>query len=152
MDSISILACVVETATTGVQSSKKLYELLDDVKNGPEEMYTISQHARALHAIMYSLEVALKDDDLQSLIEDDHELINAVENLQQPLRNCHRMLAQLMIKIAGRLKPQPDGNGFRFSSYDIKWAMFTKRDVKSILRRLEANTSALKTGVGAITT
>lgn len=152
MDPFSILAGVVGIATAGVQGSKKLYELLDDVRSGPDEIFTISQDAHALFAVMHSLEIALKREDLQALVQDDDEIIDAVENLQQPLRNCQRILTQLMDEIAGRLKPHPDGDGYRLSSYDLKWGMVTKGHVRNIMRRLDSNKATLNTGMGAITT
>ena len=75
MDPFTIITGVISLATAGLQASKKLYELLDNVQNGPEEIISISQDSRALFDVINSLEMALKKDDMQTLISEDKEIV-----------------------------------------------------------------------------
>ena len=152
MDPFSVIAGVIGIATTGVQASKKAYELFDNIKNGPEEIHTISSDSFALYSVINSLELALQNEDLRNLVCEDEEMMQAVENLKRPLDNCSGILEQLMEKIISRLKSQPDGKGYRMSTFDLKWGMFTKNEVKNIMRRLDSNKATLNAGMSAITT
>ena len=151
-DPLSIIASVVGTATAVVQSAKALFELVDDIKGGPQEIKSISQDARAFYAVVFSLNVALKEEKIKDVVGGDEDMVEMIRNLQSPLANCQMVLGELMVKMQKRMKPSPDGKGFQISVNNVKWALYTKSEVRDLQSRLEAAKSTLDGALGAVTT
>ena len=57
-----------------------------------------------------------------------------------------------MVKMEGHLKPHPEGKGYRVNSFDLKWGLFTKGEVKDLMKKLDRTKSTLDTALGAVTT
>ena len=152
MDPLSIIAGVASIATAAIQSSKALYELVDDIKGGPEEIKSISRDAQAFYSVIFSLRLALADEDVCNVIRDDTALVQMIENLQRPLSNCQVVLGQIMVKLQGRLKSRPGGKGYRMSALGLMWGLFTKGEVRELIRKLDATKATLDTALSAVTT
>ena len=88
MDPLSVIASIVSIATVAICSSKALFELVDDVKGGWEEVKIISRDAHAFYSVVFSLQLALEDDDIGAIVCDDAALLQMIGNLQRPLSNC----------------------------------------------------------------
>ena len=145
-----IIASIAGIATAAIVTSKKLYELVDDVKEGPEEIGHIARDAHAFYSIVFSLQLALKEEDIRSIVRDDAAILQMIQNLQRPLTNCETVLGKIRAKIERHLKPHP--RGFRMSSIDLKWGLITKSEIKDLLRKLEATKSTLDNALAAVTT
>ena len=152
MNPLSIIAGVVSIAAAACSGSQALFELVEDIKSGPEQLHTIARDAHALYAIIGSLQLSLRDKDIPLIISDDADLVQMIENLGPPLSNCHAVLCQLMVKIEARVKPASDGSGFRMSRRDLKWGFYAKTEVKNLTTRLEATKSTLDNALGALNT
>lgn len=107
---LSTIASVIGVAAAVVQSAKILFELVDDIKNGPEETAALSRDAHAFYSIVFSLQLSLSEDAIQNVVGQDRTMTQMVENLRSPLANCQKVLGQLMVKIQGSLKTRLSGN------------------------------------------
>ncbi|KAL9124896.1 MAG: hypothetical protein Q9217_005824 [Psora testacea] len=106
MDPLSVIAGIAGIATAFLSTSKCLFELLDEVKNSPEEIKSLSRDAHAFYSVIFSLQLALKEQSYWDSISRDPTLTEMVRNLKQPLENCQAVLCQLMVKIQPHLKPE----------------------------------------------
>ena len=149
-DPLSITASVLAVSTAALQGAKLLFELLDGVKNAPEDISAISNDTHAFYDIVFSLESSLKDGDIVSMVRENTAMVAMVANLEIPLRNCSATLGQIMLKIQGRVKPLNDGKGSKFSS-GAQW-YFRKKDIKESLDRLGQNKATLNAALSTIST
>ena len=56
-DPFSIIAGVVGVTAGAVKASQVLFQLVDDVRNAPQEVSAISRDAHAFYSIVYSLQM-----------------------------------------------------------------------------------------------
>ena len=152
MDPLSVIAGVVSIASATCSASQALFQLVDDIKGGPEQVQAISRDAHAFYSVIFSLNLALQDRNIRLIISDDPSLVQMIENLSRPLSNCQAVLGQLMVKIEPRVKPTSDGRAFRINKLDFRWGFFAKNEVKELMTRLEATKSTLDNALGSITT
>ena len=147
-DPFSVILGVISVGAAALQCSKALYELLDDIREAPEQIIAISRDAHAFHSVVCSLESALRNGIIKSVLEKDDSLTALVGNLEQPIQNCSRTLTQITIKIQPHVKTS-EKNGMKFS-LDLKW-YFTKRGVKEGMDRLSYDKATLDTALSALT-
>lgn len=151
-DPLSIVAGVIGLAAAVYQSSKTLFELVDSIKQGPDEIKAISKDVRAFYSIIISLSATLSDSDMRNVLDGDVAMLEMVKLLNEPLSNARMVLGELMVKIQPQLKPATDGNGHRISLMNVKWGLSTKTKVRDLLLRLEATKSTLNSALTAIIT
>ena len=147
-DPFSVVLGVITISTAALQCSKALYELLDNIREAPEQIIVISRDAHAFYSVVCSLDSALRDEVINSVLENDGSLTTLVGNLEQPIRNCSKTLGQMMAKIQAHVKTS-EKNGLKFS-LDLKW-YFTKRGVKEGMDRLGHDKATLDTALSALT-
>lgn len=148
-DPLSIFASVLAIASTVIQSSKALFELVDDIREGPEEIRSISRDAHSFYSVVFSLNTTLGDARIREIISDDDALLDMISNLKSPLSNCEAVLAKLMIKMQTlRLGPESRGDRMRLAS--VKWGLFSKSEVRGLQLRLEAAKSTLNSVLNGI--
>ena len=68
---LSIIAGVLGITTVAVESSKKLYELIDAVRSAPDEIRNISRDVHAFYSILFSLQSSLQDPQITVAITED---------------------------------------------------------------------------------
>ena len=149
-EAFSVIASVVGVSAAASQISKALFELVDGIRSAPEEIKAISRDTHAFYDLVFSLETALKDDDIVSVIRENAATVDMMRNLEQPLRNCSTTLGQLMLKIRARVKPSFNGQSSRFTG-NVQW-YFQKKDIKESLDRLGQNKATLNTALNMINT
>ena len=149
-DPLSIFASVLALASAAVQSSKAIFELVDDIREGPEEIRSISRDAHSFYSVVFSLNAALGDARIRETISGDDAMLQMISNLTSPLSNCEAVLARLMIKMQKQLKLGSDGRGDRMRLTSVKWGLFTKSEVRGLQQRLEAAKSTLNGALNGI--
>ena len=149
-DPLSIVASVLAIATAAVQSSKALFELVDDIRGGHEEIKSISKDAHSFHSIIHSFSITLKNASIREIISDDDGMLEMIKDLESPLFNCEEALSELMVKLQKRLKLDTDRRGLSRSIVNVKWGLFTKSEVRRLQLRLEAAKSTLNSAMSAI--
>lgn len=85
-DPFSVILGVITISTAALQCSKALYELLDNIREAPEQIIAISRDAHAFYSVVCSLDSALHDEVINSVLEKDGSLTTLVGNLEQPIR------------------------------------------------------------------
>ncbi|KAL6712744.1 hypothetical protein ACLMJK_009682 [Lecanora helva] len=143
---------VVGVATAAIQSSKAVFELVDNFKEGSDEIASISKDMRAFPSVITSLNSTLKDESITNVISGDSAITEMVQLLQNPLSNCQIVLGEIMFKIEYLLRLTPHGKGQRTPLANVKWSLSTKTKVRSLLLRLEATKSTLVSALNAINT
>lgn len=138
-DPLSILGSVLTISAAAIQSSKVLFELVDDVKSAPKVIKLISTDARTLNSIILSLDNTLKDARIKEVLVSDVALLEMMANLSSPLSDCGEILAELVAKIQRSLELSSDSKGDRMTITRVKWGLFTKREAKILQTRLDAS-------------
>ena len=151
-DPFSIIAGVVGVTAGAVKASQCLFQLVDDVRNAPQEVSAISRDAHAFHSIVYSLQMALEADDVRHVLGTDILMTQMIKNLNRPLENCRTILDQLLTRIQNHLKSAKDAPDFRMSVIDLKWSLYTKNEVLGLMSRLEATKATLGSAPNSICT
>lgn len=85
-DPLSIVAGVIGLSAAVVQSSKALFELVDSIKQGPDEIKAISKDVHAFYPIIISLSATLSDGDIRGVLDGDVAMLEIVKLLNEPLR------------------------------------------------------------------
>lgn len=145
---LSIIASVAAVSTAALQSAQVLLQLIDGIKNAPEEIDAISNDTHAFYDIVFSLETSLKDDEVVSVVRENIIMVAMVANIEKPLRNCSTTLDQIMYKIQGRVRVPSNGKGSKFSS-GAQW-YFRRKDIKESMDRLGQNKATLNAALNTI--
>ena len=149
-DPLSIIASVVAITAAAIRSSKTLFELVDDIKGGPEEIKSISRDTHSFYSIIFSLNATLEDTSIRDAVSGDDAMLEMIGNLTRPLSNCEAVLVELMVKIQKQLKLGSDGRGNRMSATNVEWGLFTKSEIRGLQLRLEAAKSTLNSALNGI--
>lgn len=150
VDPLSIITGVLGVAAVALETSKKLFEMLESVKHSSQEIKTISMDAHAFYAVMYSMQQQLQNAETRRVIASDEGLTKAVESLNSPLRNCSTILGRIMVKVRGRVKP--DKVGYKISSFDVKWLFSMKSELQGLTKHLAQTKSTLDSALTSLTT
>ena len=151
-DLLSIIAGVLAIATATIQSSKRICELVSDIRECPKEIAAITRNAQAFCTVLSSLSALLRDDDVKEIISGDDIMFDMIENLKDPLEHCRLVLEGLTVKIQKHTKPNVNGKGFRLNAAYLKWGILTKGEIKDLQLRLESTKSTLNGALDALTT
>lgn len=148
MEAVGFAASVVGVATAALASSRALYEMVDEVRNAPDELSAISKDMHSLHDVVTSIQLALRDSIVVKVLQENPQLCDLVTRLKDPMLNCTTMMSQLKLRIEPHLKLSSNGT-LRLSSIDIRW-VFMKKDIIDCTNRLEATKSTLNTALTSI--
>lgn len=148
-DPLSIIGGILTIAGAAIQASRTLFELVDDIRECPEEIRSISRDAHSFYSVVFSLNTTLADARIREIISNDHAMLDMIGNLKSPLSNCEAILAKLMIKMrASRLGSEGIADRMRLTN--VKWGLFTKSEVRGLQLRLEAAKSTLNSVLNGI--
>ncbi|KAG7002269.1 hypothetical protein G7Y79_00028g062900 [Physcia stellaris] len=148
MEAVGFVASVVGVATAALASSRALYEMVDEVRNAPDELSAISKDTHSMHDVVTSIQLALRDTIVIKVLQEDRQLCDLVTRLEDPMLNCTTMMSQLKLRIEPHLKLGSSGT-LRFSSIDIRWG-FKKKDIIECRNRLETTKSTLNAALASI--
>ena len=151
-DPLSIIAGIVGVAIVAVQSSKALFEIVDDAMQCDEVIRSIARDARTFYAVVFSLNIALKEQNIKDGVSQDDDMVEMIKNLNSPLENCQIVLSKLMVEMQKRLKPNAGGKGVQTILNSVKWALYAKGRIRELQTRLETSKSTLDGALGAVTT
>lgn len=149
-DPISILGLVL--AIAGAAST--LLELLKNIREGPEEIKTISKDAHCIAAIVSELQAILENARNREIIDGEDAMLQMIDYLKIPLSNCQEVLDKLVkrvSKLQKKSRPGSEGRADRTRFPNIKWGLSIKSEVRQIQLQLEAAKSTLNTALSGIT-
>lgn len=148
-DPLSVIGGILTIAGAAIQVSKTLFELVDDIRECPEEIRSISRDTHSFYSVVFSLNITLGDNRIREIISSDYAMLDMISNLKGPLSNCEAILAKLMIKIR-TLKLSSEGRGDWIRLTNVKWGLFSKSEVRGLQLRLEAAKSTLNSVLNGI--
>ena len=154
MDPVTGVAGIV-SGTIGftrlaLEASKVLLDLVNDIRKAPTEIRSVSKDIHAFYSIVFSLDIALRERDVQAVLQNDEAMVEMLGNLTVPLDSCRTVLGELMLKIQKLLKHGSKGKGLFVSS--LRWSLFNKNEIKQLQVRLETLKSTFSSALDAITT
>lgn len=129
-DPLSIIAGVSGTIMFGLHASRKAYELIDGIRDAPQEVRDISKDVKAFGEVLAGLQGTLKDD-FNSV--DNGAAADILQSLQVPLNNCIATLEDLTDRVRKKIKPSGDSETSKWRG--LAW-MFKKNEVKTLQDRL----------------
>ena len=148
MAEIGLIASVVGVAGAALTSSRALFEMVDEIRNAPEELSAISKDIHSFHDVVGSVQMAIRDRLVIKALLRDRKLCELVTNLEAPLQNCSSILTLLKPRIEPHLKKRSDGK-FRVSSIDVRWIL-KKKDIIDCRNRLEVTKSTLDAALTSV--
>ncbi|KAL8867528.1 MAG: hypothetical protein Q9174_005609, partial [Haloplaca sp. 1 TL-2023] len=149
-DPLSGIAGVVGIATAAIRSSKALFDLVNDTKRAPTEIKAIARDVYAFASIVLSVSATLKRDIVRGSYGDDESVAEAIGNIRLPLSNCHTVLEDLIAGLQKGSKLSSVANKSQRAFINLKWAVFTKNEIKELRDRLEAAKSTLDVALSVI--
>ena len=148
MAEIGLIASVIGVAGAALAASKALSDMIDQIRNAPEEIIAISKDTLSFHGIITNVHVAITDEFVVSKLETEQQILRAVKELEGPLKNCGTILTQMRLRIKSHLKRSDDG-GLRVSSFDMRW-IFQRKDIIDCRNRLETTKSTLNAALSSV--
>ncbi|KAK0515444.1 hypothetical protein JMJ35_001478 [Cladonia borealis] len=126
--------------------SQAVIEIVDDVRNASHEIRCLSRDIHAFFSLIRSLDISLREQDVRDIVASDEAILYQIHSLEESLRNCRDVLTKLMVKHE-EFKKKGDCMGFR----KLRWAIFTKGEVRSLQLPLEIMKSTLNGALNAVT-
>ena len=126
--------------------SQAVIEIVDDVRNASHEIRCLSRDINAFFSLIRSLDISLREQDVRDIVESDEAILYQIHILEESLRNCRDVLTKLMVKHE-EFKKKWGCMGFR----NLRWAIFTKGEVRSLQLPLEIMKSTLNAALNAVT-
>lgn len=145
-DPFSITTGVLGILSSLIALSQPVIKIVDDFRKSSSEIRYLSRDIRALFSVVRSLDIALREQDIRDIDESDGAIFYQTRNLEDPLRNCRDVLTNLMVKNE-ELEQRRASISFR----KLRWAIFTKGEVRSTQLRLETTKSTLNSALNAVT-
>ncbi|KAG8527797.1 uncharacterized protein KY384_007951 [Bacidia gigantensis] len=149
-DPFSIFAGVLATAAAAIKSAKTVHEVAKGIKGASQEVQAIARDADSLHHTISLLHATLKHKEVRAKYFEDGELLEMVICLQSPLSNCEVVLQELIFRLRKQLKLFRKGTGDWSGLKSVKWALFTKNDIKELQLRLETAKATLNTALSGV--
>jgi prophage DNA circulation protein len=123
MEPLNIISGAITITTAIIQSSKAVFELLNNIREASNEMKSISKDVQALYSTVSSLNTVLKENEVSNIVHGDKILVDLIQNLVGPLNNCQAVLSELEIKLKKRLELNSTSEGLPTRSSAMKWIL-----------------------------
>lgn len=150
-DPVSLILGVLAFTTQAVQTSKALLGIVADIRDAPGGIKAIYNEVYAFYNVVFTLGIVLKDQDVQNTIGGNKTLIETVENLTEPMKNCRGILEQLSVKLERLRNPHLESHGVQSSFVGIKWSLFSKNEISKLQQTLEAEKLTISVALNVIT-
>ena len=145
-DPFSAIGCVLGVLSSLIAISQPVIKIVDNVRKASHDVRCLSRDIRAFFSVVRSLDISLREQDVRDIVESDEGILFQIRNLEESLRNCRDVLTDLMIKHE-ELEQKGDSMGFR----KLRWAIFTKGEIRSLQLPLETMKSTLNSALNAVT-
>ena len=145
-DPFSSIGCVLGILSSLGAISQAVIKIVDDVRKASHELRCLSRDIHAFFSLARSLDIALREQDVRNIVESDEAILYQIQSLEESLRNCRDVLTKLMVKHE-EFEKKGDSMGFR----KLRWAIFTRGEVRSLQLPLEIMKSTLNGALNAVT-
>jgi hypothetical protein len=151
MDPFSITVGLVGTVAVAIHTSRRLKELIENLRDGPRQFAEAEKDVTSFTAVMISFEELFRGN---GMLEPDGIISALVANIGETIGKCVKVLEDLENLIQRNVKPVPVGD----EKVRFKWRTFTAplrdnpKDIKELMNRLESGKSMLTMTLTAINT
>jgi hypothetical protein len=129
MDPLSIVAGVLGTVGVALHLSRRVFEQINGIINGPTELATLRGDTSALLEILAGLEPILREKE----IKEDKDIFDVVQRLNKPLDNCMATLKDLEVLIQKNVTHTGELKKSKWRSFK---SSFREKDWKSLADQL----------------
>lgn len=145
MDPLSIFSGVVGTVAVALHASRRLYELIDGIANGPTELVAMHRDTNELFHILASLESIVREKESK----EDKDISDVIQRLNQPLDNCMETLKALETLIQKSVKPTGELRKSRWRTFA---STFREKELKGLTDQLSSGKLTLDLALTTINT
>lgn len=145
MDPLSVIAGVAGTAAMALHASRRLYELVDGIVNGPAELVAMRRDTNELLNILAGLETIVRGKENK----EDKDISDVIQRLNQPLDNCMETLKALETLIQKSVKPTGE---LKKSKWRTFASTFREKELKGLTGQLAAGKLTLDLALTTINT
>ncbi len=152
MDPLSIIGATLALANVAVQSFKAASALFGNLDGVPEQIRSISSDVKAFELLASSLAAILARDDFKNIMPSDVDMLQAIENLTEPLKNCKTQMMELTDRIKKWRKPTTGRgrNGVHRSCRTVAWALSTRSEIDEVRKSMEGAKTTLSCGLNIV--
>jgi exonuclease VII small subunit len=136
---------VAGTAAVALHASRRLYELVDGIVNGPTELVAMRRDTNELFNILASLETIVRDKESK----EDKDISDVMQRLNQPLDNCMETLKALETLIQKSVKPTGQLRKSRWRTFA---STFREKELKGLIDQLTNGKLTLELALTTINT
>ena len=145
-DPFSTVGCVLGILSSLAAISQAVKDIVDNFKGASHEIRCLSRDIHAFFSLVHSLGIALREQDVRDVVESDGAILSQIHDLKESLRNCRDVLTKLMVKHE-KFQQKGDSTCFR----KLRWAIFTKDEVRTLQLSLETMKSTLNAALNTVT-
>ncbi|KAI9788922.1 MAG: hypothetical protein M1816_006487 [Peltula sp. TS41687] len=145
----SLVIGVVALTVQAVQATKALLALGLDIRGAPGDIKAINKEVHDFYNVIFSLNLALKDQEVQAAISGNKILLETVASLNKPLNNCQAIVGQLSVKLE-RLRNSGLESRARPSFTGVKWSLVSKNEIRKFQQRLQSEKITISMALNVI--
>ena len=98
MDPLSVITSILALANVATQSFRTVSALIGNLDAVPEQIRSISSDVKAFESLTSSLATLPARDDFKNIMPGDVDMLQAIDNLAEPLDNCETLMMELANK------------------------------------------------------
>ena len=141
---ISFILGVLALTNQAEQSSKALLDLVADIRGAAAHLKAISVEVLAFCELVFSLSIALQEEDVRTTISGKRTLMETIGSLTKPITNCRVILEQLIEKLERLHTSCSRSHDVRSTFVGVKWSLFPKNEISKLQKTLEAEKLTIK--------
>ena len=145
-DLFSTVGCVLGILSSLGAISQAVKNIIDNTTRASHEIQCLSRDMHAFFSLVHSLDISLREQDVEDIVERDRAILSQIHDLKDSLRKCRDVLTKLMVKHE-KFQRKGDSKCLR----KLRWAIFTKDDVHSLQLPLETMKSTLNAALKTVT-
>ena len=134
MDPLSLALGVLAVVQTAAAAAEKLYDFAKTVNEAPQEVASLVREANNLYGVLGTINGTFQDPDVRAYIADNPEVETGLASLKEPLSECEKRIAELMVKLEQNTERSGDRGRRVFKS--LRWWV-VKDDVIATRNSLE---------------
>ena len=96
---LGTVSAVLTIAEVSIKASSGLYELFKSIEDAPEEVMVLGRDVKSFEMIVRNLTVSLNSPDVKRVVEEDHELAEALDRLRDPMENGYQSCNYIQKKL-----------------------------------------------------
>lgn len=160
-EAIGTVSAILGLAEASVTTSLKLYQLFTAIRDAPREITSISRDIKNFSTLAKNLESALVSPDVQTVVGEDPQIRQALEDLLEPIENCHQACIQIQEKVERHFQPEKSSSQRsedntktlsinRVRNGSVSW-YFRRGEVFALISRFQLTKGMFSDAMGSLT-